>query len=88
MPKRFFRRNKKPKYSPDLSLQQIYYGAPGTGKSKAIKDLTFGEDIIRTTFHPDSDYASFVGTYKPITEEVVLRDCYGKRSLMRKPERK
>ena len=60
-------------------LQQIYYGAPGTGKSKDIKDLTFGEDIIRTTFHPDSDYASFVGTYKPITEEVVLRDCNGKK---------
>ena len=62
-------------------LQQIYYGAPGTGKSKAIKDLTFGEDVIRTTFHPDSDYASFVGTYKPITEEVVLRDCYGKKVI-------
>ena len=62
-------------------LQQIYYGAPGTGKSKAIKDLTFGEDIIRTTFHPDSDYASFVGTYKPITEEVDLRDCYGKKVI-------
>ena len=62
-------------------LQQIYYGAPGTGKSKAIKDLTFGEDVIRTTFHPDSDYASFVGTYKPITEEVVLRDCNGKKVI-------
>ncbi len=60
-------------------LQQIYYGAPGTGKSKTIKDLTFGESVIRTTFHPDSDYASFVGTYKPITEEVDLRDCYGKK---------
>lgn len=62
-------------------LQQIYYGAPGTGKSKAIKDLTFGEDVIRTTFHPDSDYASFVGTYKPITEEVVLRDYTGKKVI-------
>lgn len=62
-------------------LQQIYYGAPGTGKSKVIKDLTFGEDIIRTTFHPDSDYASFVGTYKSITEEVVLRDCNGKKVI-------
>ena len=62
-------------------LQQIYYGAPGTGKSKAIKDFTFGEDVIRTTFHPDSDYASFVGTYKPITEEVDLRDCYGKKVI-------
>lgn len=62
-------------------LQQIYYGAPGTGKSKAIKDLTFSEDVIRTTFHPDSDYTSFVGTYKPITEEVVLRDCNGKKVI-------
>ena len=62
-------------------LQQIYYGAPGTGKSKTIKDLTFGKSVIRTTFHPDSDYASFVGTYKPITEEVTLRDCYGKKVI-------
>ena len=72
---------KKIKAPSNLTLQQIYYGAPGTGKSKAIKDLTFGEDVIRTTFHPDSDYASFVGTYKPITEEVDLRDCYGKKVI-------
>lgn len=64
-----------------IGLQQIYYGAPGTGKSKTIKDVTFGESVIRTTFHPDSDYASFVGTYKPITEEVVLRDCNGKKVI-------
>lgn len=67
--------------SKTTGLQQIYYGAPGTGKSKTIKDLTFGESVIRTTFHPDSDYASFVGTYKPITEEVTLRDCYGKKVI-------
>lgn len=79
--KEIFAEETKPKYSPILSLQQIYYGAPGTGKSKVIKDLTFGENVIRTTFHPDSDYASFVGTYKPITEEVVLRDCYGKKVI-------
>ena len=72
---------KKIKAPSNLTLQQIYYGAPGTGKSKTIKDLTFGEDVIRTTFHPDSDYASFVGTYKPITEEVDLRDCYGKKVI-------
>lgn len=75
----FSEETKKPKYSPDLSLQQIYYGAPGTGKSHAIKDLTIGEDVIRTTFHPDSDYASFVGTYKPITEEVPLRNLMGEK---------
>lgn len=72
---------KKVKTPSNLTLQQIYYGAPGTGKSKTIKDLTFGESVIRTTFHPDSDYASFVGTYKPITEEVVLRDCNGKKVI-------
>ncbi len=72
---------KKVKLPSNLTLQQIYFGAPGTGKSKTIKDLTFGESVIRTTFHPDSDYASFVGTYKPITEEVDLRDCYGKKVI-------
>lgn len=72
---------KKVKLPSNLTLQQIYYGAHGTGKSKTIKDLTFGESVIRTTFHPDSDYASFVGTYKPITEEVTLRDCYGKKVI-------
>ena len=72
---------KKVKLPSNLTLQQIYYGAPGTGKSKTIKDLTFGESVIRTTFHPDSDYASFVGTYKPITEEVELRDCNGKKVI-------
>lgn len=49
--------------------QIIYYGAPGTGKSYAINKQIGGEEnpnAIRTTFHPDSDYSSFVGCYKPI----------------------
>ena len=46
-------------------LQQIYYGAPGTGKSYEIKEQTKGKSVIRTTFHPDSDYSTFVGCYKP-----------------------
>ncbi len=47
-------------------LQQIFYGAPGTGKSHEIKEKTKGDDsVIRTTFHPDSDYSTFVGCYKP-----------------------
>lgn len=51
------------------SLQQIFYGAPGTGKSNTIKRETANAEkdgrVIRTTFHPDSDYSTFVGAYKP-----------------------
>lgn len=50
-------------------LQQIFYGAPGTGKSNTIKrDTEVAEKegrVFRTTFHPDSDYSTFVGCYKP-----------------------
>lgn len=52
--------------------QQIYFGAPGTGKSHILDKETAGLDVIRTTFHPDSDYSTFVGVYKPI-EEVVTK---------------
>ena len=46
--------------------QIIYYGAPGTGKSYTIKKKEkAGLRCIRTTFHPDCDYATFVGCYKP-----------------------
>ena len=50
------------------NFQQIFYGAPGTGKSHKIKERLQGvptENIFRTTFHPDSDYSTFVGAYKP-----------------------
>lgn len=49
-----------------IPSQTIYYGAPGTGKSHTIKKKEDeGLHCIRTTFHPDSDYATFVGCYKP-----------------------
>lgn len=48
--------------------QLIIYGAPGTGKSWRIKNDTQGVSVIRTTFHPDSDYSTFVGAYKPSME--------------------
>jgi len=51
--------------------QRIYYGAPGTGKSNEIKRLTEGQTVIRTTFHPDSDYSTFVGAYKPTVKPVA-----------------
>lgn len=55
----------------DKLLQTIYFGAPGSGKSYIVKETMRKagvpeENIFRTTFHPDSDYASFVGCYKPV----------------------
>ena len=59
------------------SLQQIYYGAPGTGKSHTINEQTEGESVIRTTFHPDSDYSTFVGAYKPTMGLLPICDELG-----------
>lgn len=50
-------------------LQQIFYGAPGTGKSHKVKQITKGKSKTVVTFHPDTDYSSFVGTYKPTLHE-------------------
>lgn len=58
----------------NLPLQQIFYGTPGSGKSHKVKEYlesVYPDEkereafVFRTTFHPDSDYASFVGCYKP-----------------------
>ena len=56
--------------------QKIFFGAPGTGKSFKIDDPVNGYGLknvgesrkFRTTFHPDYDYAQFVGAYKPKKE--------------------
>ena len=61
----------------DLPLQQIYYGAPGTGKSFELKEITKVYSTIRTTFHPDSDYSTFVGAYKPVMEETPVYGAQG-----------
>lgn len=51
---------------PESTLQQIFYGAPGTGKSHTVDtECVKGNKCFRITFHPDTDYASFVGCYKP-----------------------
>lgn len=67
------------------AFQIIYYGAPGTGKShrikKELKEMNVSkENIFRTTFHPDSDYSSFVGCYKPTMKPVdeKYRNVVGK----------
>ena len=62
-------------------LQQIFYGAPGTGKSYTINRDTVGEDVIRTTFHPDSDYSTFVGAYKPTTIEEEVMTVIGTKAV-------
>ena len=65
-------------------MQAVFFGAPGTGKSHKIDYNLFkdedgnliGKGIkripedrkFRTTFHPDYDYAQFVGAYKPKKE--------------------
>ena len=61
----------------NLSCQQIFYGAPGTGKSHRINEKTEGESVIRTTFHPDSDYSTFVGAYKPTMGLLPICDELG-----------
>ena len=60
-----------------LPLQQIYFGAPGTGKSHEIKEQIKKHKSFRITFHPDTDYSSFVGAYKPTSVEVRMRDMAG-----------
>lgn len=59
------------------NLQQIFFGAPGTGKSYEINELTNGGSVIRTTFHPDSDYSTFVGAYKPVMEDTPVYGAQG-----------
>ena len=65
------------------SLQQIFYGAPGTGKSHNIKDnvdVKASDEknlVFRTTFHPDSDYSTFVGAYKTTTTKRAVRNVAG-----------
>lgn len=61
----------------DYPLQQIYYGAPGTGKSNTIKKEVDDQGKLnyRTTFHPDSDYSTFVGCYKPkMKRSTITKD--------------
>lgn len=50
--------------------QEIYYGAPGTGKSRKVKDdLLVGipkNKVFRVTIHPEFTYSDFVGQLLPV----------------------
>lgn len=65
------------KFKGNEPLQLIFYGAPGTGKSFAIDNQTNDSNTVRTTFHPDSDYASFVGAYKPTMADMPINAIVG-----------
>ena len=64
--------NKRKESSPNdiCGCNKIYFGSPGTGKSfkvnSSVLEGVSDEFVFRTTFHPDTDYASFVGCYKPV----------------------
>jgi len=73
--------DKKNEALTSFPLQQIYYGAPGTGKSHEIKEQAAEAEeqgrVFRTTFHPDSDYSTFVGCYKPTISQKAVRNVAG-----------
>lgn len=62
----------------NIPYQQVFYGAPGTGKSTAVKQIVESNEMVlyRTTFHPESDYFSFFGSYKPSTEQTTGKITY------------
>lgn len=57
----------------NLPHQIIFYGSPGTGKSREVERITNGYNRTRTTFHPETDYHSFVGSYKPIMNGDLIK---------------
>ena len=82
------------------NMNMIFFGAPGTGKSYKIDSNLFkdengnslGKGIkaipdarkFRTTFHPDYDYAQFVGAYKPKKVENIDNGLLTKEQLAQK----
>lgn len=59
-------------------INRIYYGAPGTGKSWAVKEFVSQQynKSWRTTFHPEYNYFDFVGGLKPIQNKETGRISY------------
>jgi len=53
----------------EVGINKIFYGAPGTGKSHKIKELTKNTKVVRTVFHSDTQNTDFVGCLRPSTDE-------------------
>lgn len=62
--------------SQEESHQLIFFGSPGTGKSREVEIRTDGHKRTRTTFHPETDYHSFVGSYKPIMDDDKIKYAF------------
>lgn len=69
------------------TYQEVYYGVPGTGKSKGVSDIieqfypdytkSGSKNVIRVTIHPEYSYFDFIGNVMPIVE----KDDNGKESI-------
>lgn len=80
-----FNENRNIVYSP-MPRQVIYFGAPGTGKSHAVNKIVKEQapkNNVRTTFHPDSDYFSFVGCYKPTMREGRIEYAFTAQAFIK-----
>lgn len=69
-----------PSLPPGVAHQRIFFGAPGTGKSYALKQqateyfssLSDNGEVRqrRVTFHPEYSFYQFVGTFRPATTDA------------------
>lgn len=63
-----------------LPKNRIIFGAPGTGKSyginKFLDENKNDVDFERVTFHSNTSYAQFVGSYKPIFDKQKEKIVY------------
>ncbi len=60
--------------TPQLPMQRILFGSPGTGKSHKVhntylKDFEI-DNVFKTVFHPEYKYGDFMGRLIPLTDET------------------
>lgn len=58
-------------------INEIVYGAPGTGKSRYLEDK-YGQTslITRVVFHSEYSYYDFIGVYKPVPLYKATNDSF------------